>query len=652
MIPLDITPLQPRAAQPNYDYIGDFAKEMDQYDQQKRQRQIEMLKAEMQHGVELGNLGVSQRNAATNETRAQTDADYKAMEADTHRMNIEDRKSAQSEKRLAQLHDAFRKAKTIGEKKLIQDEIRRAGNFTLEEAQSAAENTPGGDKTQAKGTIASGATVPGESPAPARELDADTGKWISGGPEASKGSPGANANIVAPTPADAENNPDVTTTGFPFQGPKGFKTPVPDAKFMAALDAEVQGSRSDAAQPTAGPTLSPFPWDQFGMPKPGGPPLPAGGEQLNDFRADPTARTGTPVDAASLSQDELPLALRQGGPKWNPETRSFDGSPPTGPTPPNTGAAPDATKGSGRYILKDKSGNVIDIWDSKAEEQQTRNQVMGFMAPLIGHAKTPQQKANAQEAADIAASAVETYGPQKAAEIGAANYFKLEKDDQENARVGQGQQRIDNKKGGKGGVAAPGIKSKEEMALDKEANDYVDKTIKTVNLGYDAKDSRKAMQVSAAAVAKLDDALKNPSGMMQLAALKDYMLSVSGKVVTDREMDQFLGSEGVWNEVKSKVAKYTDSGQMPPEFAQKLRSMLLQAASQRASQLKSAGDTVTQQILLAEGYTPEMKQRMAAKARGYFTGSYDAPAGPTKSGAPKSGGDDEAARRRKALEGL
>lgn len=650
MIPLDITPMAPIARPINYDYIGDFAKSIDQADQEKRRRQIEMLKAEMDNGIQKGQLGISQQNADTSTKNADTTAKYREMEADTHRMNTEDRKTAQGEKRIAQLRDAFRKAKTPAEKKLIMQELARSGDFTLEEVQSAAENTPGGDPTEKKGTIASGSTVPSESPT--RTVQDPNDPTVSYDNKL----PGAAAQRTVQDPDDPTVSYDgaIPGQGSASIGKEGVSvTPTPNPQFMAALAAEVQGSSSDATAPTAGPVLSPFPWDQFGMGspspagfKPGlaGPPKPAPpptGEMLNDFRADPTAQTGTPVDSATVDQGDLPLSMR-GGPKWNPETRSFDASP--GLPPPETLSreqmASPSTKGSGRFLLKDKSGAVVDIWDQNEEKNTAKSQMLAIMQPLIGGAKTPEQKAHASEAADMAAAAAEVVGPEKAALMAAEQYHKLEAESAKSATVGQGQQRIDMKraKAGAGGGGGPSLQVR--RIEDQESQQIIGR----INTTYHQQAAQDNIAFAKHSLKMMDDI---DNGVGDLDAFASYLKSQSGKVVTDRERGAYMNSAGFFNGMDTKVRQYTDKGRFNPEFMSNLRQIFAATLQENVKRGEDAGENAYQQAV-ASGMDPARAEML----RGHFTGKFASPAprgkGPSTKPAP-AGGETLEQRRARAL---
>lgn len=631
MIPLDITPMAP-IQRPSLSYISEFANSLDKQGDERKQRELEFLKMQMGNAIQQGQLGVSQQNANTSAEETRGKNDYYKMQGETHRMDVEDRSKARDEKRLAQLRDAFRKAKTPAEKKLIMQEIARSGAYTLEEVGTAAAETPGGDPTE-KGKIPNGSTVASEDPA--KKLIQDPSDSSVQWEGAAPGSPGTNANVLpkkAPVPSDADNNGSTFAT--PFDGPPGFQTPTPDPKFMAALAAEVGGTKQDSATPSSARTELP-PLDI------GAPVLRPDlkGQQVHDFRQDPTAAEGPLIDASTLPEDQLPLSLRQGGTKWNPDARAFESGAAGEPaTKPPDNASPG--KGSGRYLLKDKSGNVVDIWDQGAEDKQDRDMVAGYMKPLIGHAKDPSSKAHAEEALDVAMSGVQLYGPQEAAKLGAAEFHRLEKEGNDAARVGQGQQRIDMKKGrGGGGGGVPGV-SKLSIKLDDQANALVEKVKADVSRDFKVPAERNAMNVAQGAVAKLDDAIKNPSGMMQLAALKDYFLVVSGKTVTDDEMDKFLNSTGAWNSIKMKLARYTDEGQMPPDFARQLKGMLLKWSANSAKNMKRAGQTAADAIrgMRFSGATPEQMDEIANNTASYFTGDYGwrKPVAPKPSGKPSA----------------
>lgn len=302
-------------------------------------------------------------------------------------------------------------------------------------------------------------------------------------------------------------------------------------------------------------------------------------------------------------------------------------------------------KRGGKFTVTDKDGNVIHEYDAPLEQKRTRDQIQAMAEPLVGRARNSEEEKAYAAAAESTAKLVGVLPPNEL-----VKYFQ----DSVKTQLGE------FKKSRMGGdaVGGPAGPSKTDLKVESMGNEETNRIIARVRATTHAEKAAEAEAAAQAGLASLDSA--GQGGMQQLEALKQHMLALSGKVVTDREMGQFMGSTGVWNEIQAKLGKYTAGGEMPPEFLSQLRGVLMTGLQTARTRRNAAAQNAYQQTLLSTG-----DKRQAAIARGNFNDDFSldegvasapksaAPRGQAKAAAsPAPAGDAHAAalaRARKLL---
>ena len=166
------------------------------------------------------------------------------------------------------------------------------------------------------------------------------------------------------------------------------------------------------------------------------------------------------------------------------------------------------------------------------------------------------------------------------------------------------------------------------------------------------KDSAQAKLGAQNGLAHLDAAAKEAEGgggMQQLGAVKEYLRSVSGKVVTDKELDGFLNSTGKFNNWESAIDQYIKGGERPEEFLRQLRGLLSTIRDRAQTNLDATGSKAYEIIKRQTG-----DETQADVGRGFFTGNFSTPSEkPQRYGKnPGTSGESSADRRKRITEGL
>lgn len=507
MIPISqfITPTAP-VAKTDYSSLGDLG------DFLNKRNQFNATLDENKRQADQSADIARQKNADT--TR------YYDMQADTHRMEAEDRGAARrehnqqlAEKRVAQLRDALRKARSPAEKHAILEQIAMETGGTIEEAPNEA--------VQAATAVA------------------ETQKG--GAPKLGGGSAAQFAAFME-KPDTAEGSPvdlgqEAPGRGAPF-GPPGLFASPPGTK-----PAEPPAA---AAPPGAAP----------------------------------------PVNVPGLNMG------------------AFSSRPPSQPQAPT---------GSGRFILKDKEGRVQQIWDEGAESERNRQVVRQALAPYINDPANKEMAAAAERAATSGADVAVGHpdGIKAGIEYAKSQFQKEMGGFKKEARPS------------KVGTGGGGVPTKLALKLNAEALTTYNTVLDNVAQQQDVKAANTRRAFATQALDHLNAASQQNSGMQELGALKDYMLVESGKTVTDKEMDQFLGSAGAWEKMKFKLAQYTSEGRMPSEFKRQLRGLLDSVRGSTKGVLGRAAQTAREQIgRLPMGLSPEDQADLADTAAASFDDDY------------------------------
>lgn len=527
MLPIQqyITPVAQAEFRPqNYSAVGDLGEFLaklsaEEKDRQEKQRQFNENMGQRQFEEHAKNYNEGVRNAQ-NQQHIEGTNRYYDMQAETHRMGVEDAKTARGEKRLAMLRDALRKAKTVLEKRNILEQMAQETGGSIEEVPREGD----------------AATIP---------------------------------QVGSEQPAEAPATP-----GPKGKGAKAPKVPPWLSQFMTTAAAGQSAPGAEAGSDVAAPpeasapsgSVSPFPWAQFGIEAP--PPTP---EQLRAANASPGAAPKSP-----------------------------------------------AAK-TGRFVLKDKDGNIVDIFDESQETKDRQARMLAVMRPYIKDPENPQSQAAAQRAASAAAELTSVMPEDQAAKAGLEQY---------NKEMGGFKKQALPGKGGSG-TGAPSLK---ERKFETETENQI---INRVGSHYNAKAADETGQFARMALSKMDLA----TGTGDFSAFADWLKSESGKVVTDREREQFMSSAGGFTGLQNKINRWTNNGRFDPKYMGEVRQMMETILHSIEEKRQRAAD-----IAKGEAKSAGLSSSAQDVVGGHFTGKF--------AGAPSSGGDDEAARKKKAFEEL
>src|SRR5262249_32977062 len=150
-----------------------------------------------------------------------------------------------------------------------------------------------------------------------------------------------------------------------------------------------------------------------------------------------------------------------------------------------------------------------------------------------------------------------------------------------------------------------------------------------------------------AAVGSADDAKQGlalmqeiDSGFGDASAFGQFLNSISGKVVSDKERAFYMGSEGVWQELEAKVNRYAGQARLPPELMRDLRQRLLTIIEKANERRNAAAKQARETALRTPG-----AEDAADMLDGYFSGNWKPPSGSSRlsgkksSGKPAAGGE-------------
>ncbi len=298
--------------------------------------------------------------------------------------------------------------------------------------------------------------------------------------------------------------------------------------------------------------------------------------------------------------------------------------------------------GKGKFVIKDKSGIAVHSYDEPLELAKSRMIMNSAMGGLKEAARTDRERTAAEAAVNAAADLVpagatlEQYAT--AAKFGLDMYGK--------AVAGQGYRRTYEPAKGGGGPASTNVPTRLALKVGDQAltaynmihdNIAQDQAVKGANERYQS--IQRGMSLLKAS---------SEGGMSEHAALKEYLNSISGKVVTDTELDKMLGSAGAWQKWLYQANQYLDSGRMPENFKRQLEGMLVKIGASAERTLDAAAENARNQFLnLPLGMAPDdqealadtlgssisprkFKAHKAAKGAPAKAGAPSAPSGPSK----------------------
>lgn len=268
--------------------------------------------------------------------------------------------------------------------------------------------------------------------------------------------------------------------------------------------------------------------------------------------------------------------------------------------------APETPKRGGKFVVTDKTGNTVLTYDEPVQRVQARQHILDAAAGLIDHSRTPENKQAATRAADVAAAALDATGDSKYALDTFLKTYQAETSQFKKAPVAG--------VGGTGG-GGPSKTAIKLEGMDREATNQI---ITRVARDEHTKAAADTEQDAIQGLKLIQDM---NSGTGDFGAFSQYLKSMSGKVVTDREREQFQGSEGIWTELENKSAKYFNNGRYAPEYMHELEKVLL-LTLQRAREARVRASKIAQGEARGLGLTPEAVDVVG----GHFTGDFAAEA--------------------------
>jgi len=328
---------------------------------------------------------------------------------------------------------------------------------------------------------------------------------------------------------------------------------------------------------------------------------------IDAFMASPEAQASAASPEAASAGGELPPEMQKnpydGGSLFPWDLAGFPE-----PKPPT----PEKPKRGGKFTVTDKSGNQVLQYDEPLQQQKMRQDILRVGEPLITQGRNEINRDAANRAADAAAADYAAFGDSgKAIDLFTKLYGQ---------QVGQFKKEFPG--GGGGGPAGP---SKTDIKLAERDDTLVQHVIGRVGGQYEMKAVDQSITMAKNSLSSMNE----HTGMGDLNAFKQYLLAMSGKVVTDKEMEQFMHSSGAWTGWEKKYNEYMNEGKFPPQFLRSLQTLMQGFIANAEAKRKELGENAYQQVLGLQG-----SEQAAAVARGHFTG-FDQPVGATPLGQPK-----------------
>lgn len=324
----------------------------------------------------------------------------------------------------------------------------------------------------------------------------------------------------------------------------------------------------------------------------------AGGPQ-----ASPSSTGGVSAAALSATIDPSQSAMGHIGEPGgiaSGATAGESGVPEMGVLPSAAPAMPKMSRG-GRFTIKDPTGIQVASYDEPMERMKSQLSIRGALGSMGLAATTDREKAATAAATEAGANMLDLgVDPNNAVKHAVDIYGHV-------LNTGEFKKTLPPGAGG-GGPGGPSKTDIKILGMDRE---QADKIIRRTAGNYDMKATSTAV---AAARQALRD-LQSGEGMPDLDAFKRYLLQMSGKVVTDKEMDQFVNSTGKFNGIEQKIAQWTNEGRFPEEFKRQLGQMFQTFIENAERARKEMGDNARHQAAL-EGLSPDGQ----AVVSDFFTG--------------------------------
>jgi hypothetical protein len=259
-------------------------------------------------------------------------------------------------------------------------------------------------------------------------------------------------------------------------------------------------------------------------------------------------------------------------------------------------AAPTAPTRGGRFVIKDKSGAVVHSYDEPLERMKSQMAIKGALGAM-GVTATNDRERNAVQAASVAGANMLDLGlpPDQAVKYSLDVYGKT----------------LNEKKHGASGPGggAGGTDLKRDRYEGEERNRIIGRVSRDFNV-------KAADEVSNFAQRALDK-MATDTGMGQFGAFADWLKEESGKVVTDKEREQFMSAAGGFTGLKNKIDRWTDGGKFDPAYMGELKQLMeTMLQSIKAQKTKAA------EIAAGEAEGSGLSQRSVDVVGGHYSGTF------------------------------
>jgi hypothetical protein len=242
-------------------------------------------------------------------------------------------------------------------------------------------------------------------------------------------------------------------------------------------------------------------------------------------------------------------------------------------------AAPTTPSRGGKFVFKDKSGAILHSYDEPLESARSQVIINNALGGLRESATTERERSAADAAIKAGANFLQGGSTIKeSADLALSMYGR--------AVAGQGYKKTYEQSPGGGGPAGPTKTDIKLSELDRKTTNEIIHRVETTEHVRAAADSETD------ALQGLQYIRQMQSGMGDFAAFAKWLQSISGKVVTDRERQQFMGSEGVWTGISNEAGKYVNGGRFDEAFMRQLEKVFMgsvqRAREKRAQAAKTA----------------------------------------------------------------
>lgn len=286
-----------------------------------------------------------------------------------------------------------------------------------------------------------------------------------------------------------------------------------------------------------------------------------------------------------------------------------------------------APQGKGKFLIKDKSGIVVHAFDEPVERAKSQAAIQGALSSLGVAAATDRERAAADAAAKAGGQMLDLgLQPDQAVRYALDVYGKTL----------NGEFKKVYPQGHGSGAAGP---TKTELAVTKIEGEERNRIITRVSRDFNVKAADEVANFAQRALDKMNLA----TGTGDYGAFADWLKEESGKVVTDREREQFMSSAGGFTGLKNKVDRWTNGGRFDPEYMGEVRQLMETMLQSVQAQKAKASETAASEAA-GSGLSPQSVDVV----RGHFSGQFTAPPKGGKGPAADTRSDEDLVRSWKA----